>query len=134
MRKAAGSSDPDLYHLWRKRAKDHWYHVRLLSELWGETSQSREGCLHDLETALGDDHNLEVLCAEVSEDSDAFGDKGAAELFTAAARAKQQRLRARALELGERLYEPKPKELIRDFERMWDIWRAEPEELTAAAT
>ena len=48
-------------HDWRKRVKDHWYHVRLLAGLWPDVMTSFEWTLKDLETKLGDHHNLEVL-------------------------------------------------------------------------
>lgn len=127
MSKAEGSKEPVLYHEWRKRAKDHWYHVRLLSELWAGTKESRADCLHALESSLGDDHNLEVLCCELAENPDRYGGEAPVGLFVASARAKQKALRRRALELGGRLYQQKPKSFVRDFERMWHVWQKESE-------
>src|SRR5262249_38942555 len=50
-------------HEWRKRAKDLWYQLRILTELWpavlGETADQA----HDLADLLGDHHDLAVLVA-----------------------------------------------------------------------
>src|SRR6266704_228831 len=52
---------PEDFHEWRKRLKDHWYHVRLLENLWTDVMEGYEKSLKDVETWLGDDHNLVVL-------------------------------------------------------------------------
>src|SRR5665213_308452 len=57
--------DPAIWHEFRKRVKDHWYHVRLLEEVSPEAFRSREKPLNELETALGTDHNLVVLADEL---------------------------------------------------------------------
>jgi CHAD domain-containing protein len=44
----------DNYHDWRKRVKDHWYHIRLLENLWTEVFQGYEAVLKEVETCLGD--------------------------------------------------------------------------------
>jgi CHAD domain-containing protein len=125
MKLAADADDALRYHDWRKRAKDHWYHVRLLEDIWAGTHQSREESLHDLETALGDDHNLVVLSEQLSAQPDRFGGKQTVDLFLAMARKKQQELRENALRVGARLYEQEPKRFVRDFAEMWDLWHSE---------
>ena len=52
---------PENYHELRKRVKDHWYHIRLLESLWTGMMSAYEKSLKDLETWLGNDHNLAVL-------------------------------------------------------------------------
>src|SRR5581483_9455456 len=49
------------YHEWRKSAKDHWYHLRLLSGVMGRPIERREKQFDRLAETLGDDHNLVVL-------------------------------------------------------------------------
>src|SRR5262249_41582496 len=60
---ARARKDPgaQTYHELRKRVKDHWYHMRLLENLWSDVISAYEKSLKDLETWLGDDHNLAVL-------------------------------------------------------------------------
>jgi hypothetical protein len=55
------NSDDARFHTWRRRVKDHWYHMRLLEHL-NATAHARARRLTRLEAWLGDDHNL-VLCA-----------------------------------------------------------------------
>ena len=47
------------FHEWRKRAKEHWYHVQLLRDVWPEIMKPYAGILSDLSHALGDHHDLE---------------------------------------------------------------------------
>jgi len=50
---------PENYHEWRKRVKEHWYHVRLLEVTVADGGYEKS--LKELETALGEDHNLVLL-------------------------------------------------------------------------
>ncbi len=131
MRAAARTDRPEDYHEWRKRAKDHWYHVRLMESLWTEVMQAREAGLHDLETWLGDDHNLVVLCDRLRKDPDRYGGEGDVQLFTTLAHEQQNELRAKAKSLGERVYEQKPKLFVRDIEKLWDAWQNQPPAMKA---
>lgn len=131
MSEAIATTDPDLYHNWRKRTKDHWYHVRLLSPLWAGTKDSREDSLHKLESSLGEDHNLQVLAEQFRAAPAEFGGEVQVSLFVAAAAAKQACLRAEAIKLGERLYEQRPSRLLHEFQRMWGVWRDEQPENAA---
>jgi CHAD domain-containing protein len=91
-------------HEWRKRVKDHWYHVRLLQDLSGDALKDYERSLKELEDALGEDLNLSLLrerAAEVGENTAKAVDE------------EQRELRRRALEIGERLYEGKPKAVVK---------------------
>src|SRR2546425_299651 len=44
---------PENYHEWRKRLKDHWYHIRLLENVWTDVLLGYENSLKVLETWLG---------------------------------------------------------------------------------
>ena len=35
-------------------------------------------------------------------------------------------LRENAVSLGQRVYERKPRQLIRDFSKLWDAWQQQP--------
>jgi CHAD domain-containing protein len=114
------------YHEWRKRVKDHWYHVRLIESVWTEMMQAREASLHQLESCLGDDHNLVVLCDKLRVDPEKFGGGENVRLCLALAEKRQQELRENALSLGERIYERKPADFIRDVSNLWHSWQAKP--------
>ncbi len=115
---------PETFHDWRKRVKDHWYHIRLLEPAWTGATQSYERGLKALETCLGDDHNLAVLRARVETLENAPELAG----LLGAVDHRQKQLRDRALHLGERLYAQKPAEFIRHARKLWDEGLAQPEE------
>lgn len=127
MAAAQKQASPESYHEWRKRVKDHWYHVRLLESLWTEVLKARESELHDLETWLGDDHNLVVLREKLEADPDLYGGKRNVEVFTSVMEEYSRDLREKSLVLGAKVYEQKPKLLVREMAKLWDVWQNESE-------
>ncbi len=117
---------PETFHEWRKRVKDHWYQVRLLESLWTEVLQARESALKDLETWLGDDHNLVVLSEKLQAGPEQYGGERNVQVFTRLAEEYSKELREKSLSLGERVYEQKPKLLIREMSKLWDAWQHQP--------
>ncbi len=89
-------------HDWRKRVKDHWYHMRLLPAAKTGALTSREVDLRRLETLLGDAHNLHVLRGVLKPVTQA------ASLLPAVA-AQEAELHAQAFVLGEQLYKMRPR-------------------------
>jgi len=106
-----------VFHSWRKRVKDHWYHVRLLEGLDSHAA-SRARALRHLEKCLGDDHNLVLLRGKLLEDPSRFGDEKTISLVLGCAVKYQTSLRRRALKLGKRAFASKP----RVFEKTIDGW------------
>jgi CHAD domain-containing protein len=117
---------PDTHHYLRKRVKDHWYHIRLLESLWTEVMQARESTLKEIETWLGDDHNLVVLCEMIREDPDAFGRGTDHEVILPLLERRQEELREKAISFAERAYEQKPRQFVRDLSKLWADWQAQP--------
>ena len=105
-------SDID-FHEWRKRVKDHWYHVRLLQPC-DEKLAAYGKLLKNLETWLGDDHNLVVL-----HQNPLLSKNTAAQ--TLAARQRDE-LRAKSVELGRELYGVKPGKLTAMVRESWEAW------------
>jgi CHAD domain-containing protein len=101
---------PELCHEWRKRVKDHWYHLRLLESRWNPAIRARERSLKELETWLGEHHNLEVLAARLEADRRKPREAGRCRELIGE---MQRGLRAKALELGERLYREPPAEFAK---------------------
>ena len=58
---ARATPEPELLHAWRKRAKDLWYHQRLLAPAWPDVLGAQAEAAHALSELLGDDHDLAVL-------------------------------------------------------------------------
>jgi len=116
---ARHDDSPECSHEWRKRVKDHWYHVRLLEDVLRGAMADYERNLKDLETWLGDHHNLEVLYQKVAADPGAYGGEADVTRSLERMRAYQRELRRRALGLGERLYETRPREFLGRVARLW---------------
>jgi CHAD domain-containing protein len=126
MASARRHRQPEYCHEWRKRVKDHWYHLRLLESRWDVATRARERSLKELETWLGEHHNLEVLSARLA----AEGRKSKeAELCRDLIGRLQRELRRKALALGQRLY-GEPPELFR--KRLTQLWRPQRRNTAAA--
>ena len=111
------------FHAWRKRAKDHRYHLELLRDLWPAEVKARRAEVRALGDLLGDEHDLSVLRATLQGEGERFGD-GAALLLELAGR-QQAELRATIWPLGLRLYAERPGALVRRYRRYWQAWQSE---------
>ncbi len=129
MHQAQTKNRPELFHEWRKRAKEYWYHVRLLESCWTDVLTARENSLHDLETWLGDDHNIVVLLEQLQRQPERYGTAQDVDLFASLAQARQRELREQAISLGERLYEEKSKPFSKRIEGLWDAWQDQPDSM-----
>jgi CYTH domain-containing protein/CHAD domain-containing protein len=105
-------------HEWRKRAKDLWYQLRILSELWppvlGETADQA----HDLADLLGDHHDLAVLAADLQ-----ARDMVEPEAVEALIARRQEELLSGAVAIGDRLYVEKPKAFGKRINAYWKAAR-----------
>ncbi len=110
-------------HNWRKRAKDIWYHLRVVGPMAPLTLHGHADEAHRLSELLGDDHDLAVLrdaltgmAGEIPADVDP--------LFGLVDHRRDQ-LQREAVFLGRRLYAERPKAFRRRMRRYWKTWRAE---------
>lgn len=108
------------FHEWRKRAKDLWYELRLLSTTWPGPLEATAEEAHELTDLLGDHHDLAVLREDLGERNFAEGETVALE---AAIGRRQEELAAAAFPLGRRLYAERPREFSRRLRRYWRAWR-----------
>ena len=99
---ALENSTPENLHRFRKRVKEHRFHLSLLSTSEEETKRLKD--LRQLEALLGDDHNLAVLRARLDENPSLYGDPVDVSAFHALLARKQRQIQTRALPLGRRLY------------------------------
>jgi CHAD domain-containing protein len=122
---AVARSEPSAenMHAWRKRAKDLWYHLRLLRPMARDTLGGQADEAHRLSDLLGDEHDLSVLAEalrsatpEIPADVDAV--LGLIEY-------RRRELRIEAFFLGQRVYAESPKAFARRMRRYWKAWRAE---------
>jgi CHAD domain-containing protein len=120
------------FHYFRRRAKDHWYHVRLLESLWTEVMQAHEGSIKKLEQWLGDDHNLVVLREMVEDEPEKYGGEEEIRIFVSLADQEQKEMRQEAISMGQRVYEQKPRQFVTDMSKLWDAWLKQPDSMKDA--
>ncbi len=114
------------FHEWRKRVKDHWYHVRVLEHLWTDVMKGYEQTLKELEEALGEDLNLAILRDHILSNSGPQGERRAVGRVVRAIDDSRKELRHRALAIGRRVYAEKPRQFSRQMGQLWDAWRESP--------
>jgi hypothetical protein len=115
-------------HEWRKRAKDAWYHVRLLRDAAPSILRPLGDRFHDLSDALGDAHDLVVICERLQATPDRFGGQNRVEPACALAEARRADLEQRATLLGARLYAEKPKAYAARMGAYWRVWHERGDE------
>ena len=96
------------WHEWRKRAKDHLFHIRLFENVWTDELKQHESCLHELESVLGDDHNLLVLRERLRADHKRTNKDEGVKRLVEMLREHRKQLREKASSLGEIAYRRKP--------------------------
>jgi len=116
---ARADPTPERIHAWRKRAKDLWYHQRLLVPAWPAVLGAQAEEAHVLTELLGDDHDLAVLAERLAHDAPPLTPAVDAARVELRALAEQRRaeLRAAAVDLGRRLYAESPKAFSRRLAR-----------------
>ena len=118
LKTARDSGDAELWHDWRKRAKDLRYALELLRESAPAILGGMIAAASDLGTDLGDDHDLAVLLATVRGDPSLCDDATAATLEALATR-RSGELRATADADAARVYAESPKAFARRLRAYW---------------
>ncbi len=121
---AAASADPTLENLHglRKRVKDVWYQLRLVTPVCGPTIRGQAKEAHRLADLLGDDHDLGVLRETVVGESDEIASD--VEAVLALIDLRRRELQAEAFHAADRLYTEKTKAFRRRLRRAWVAGRA----------
>jgi CHAD domain-containing protein len=124
---ARATPEPDLLHAWRKRAKDLWYHQRLLAPAWPELLGAQAEQAHVLTELLGDDHDLAVLTVRLGDGAAPLASAVDAERVALLALVEQRSddLRGAANQLGTRIYAESPKAFARRVGRYLHVAVAE---------
>jgi CHAD domain-containing protein len=126
-RTVSSDPSPENFHEWRKRAKDLWYHVRLLHPVWPEQMEAMANELDELCQALGDCHDLFVLRQDVEQLES--GQASEVEMLKGLINERGAELQTAALVLGARLYAEKPAKFCTRLTRYWRAWRREKKPL-----
>lgn len=106
---------PETFHAWRKQAKYHGYHMRLLLEAWPPVLRARWNELNKLGEELGKHHNLCVFRASILKDPVSPGEKKVLMGFIKRIDKSIEQIQRESKPLGRRLFSEKPKHLARRF-------------------
>ncbi len=120
MKKASRNGIDELFHDWRKRVKDLWYHCTLLRDMCPDFLDERIAQLDELSDILGAEHDLQVLLQLMDQ---AAGDIEGIEVLRVCALREQQELRQRGFDLGKLVYAEKPAAMISELSAYWKEWR-----------
>ncbi|HUP47693.1 MAG TPA: CHAD domain-containing protein [Thermoanaerobaculia bacterium] len=116
MMEALASRSPEAFHEWRKRVKDHWYHLQILRDVYPELTKPLRAEMEALSDALGHRHDLDVLQQSVA--GNAFERKVMQQMIDRRA----AELSEVAIVIGTRVYAEKPRAIHGRFEAYWKVW------------
>ena len=123
MGRAYDEPSVEAFHDWRKRTKYLRYQLRLLRPGWPKLLKAQDRAVKELQSLLGDDHDLAVLeglLNRLRKDAPASGAEYEAErVLRAEMRRQSDLLRQRARGLGEMVYAERPKGLKRRLGAYW---------------
>ncbi|MBE0570627.1 MAG: CHAD domain-containing protein [Ignavibacteriaceae bacterium] len=112
-------------HEWRKRVKDLWYAMRILSNLWPEIMSPLVVLLGKLSDALGDANDLFLLKERIISNQSKFkDDQHTRELINFIDRRIIDLLRE-ARSIGRKVYSEDSKYFVGRMQNYFEIWRSE---------
>jgi CHAD domain-containing protein len=120
MSRAAENPSGANMHQWRKRAKDLWYHLRIVRDARPKALGDSLRWADGLADALGEHHDLTLLRDDLLQRDLPFAERPA---LVVAIAERQEELAGTAFDLGGRLYTRKPKAFRRKMRRGWRKWR-----------
>lgn len=92
------------FHQWRKQVKYHWYHLRLLHELWPSCMEAFMDKAHKLADLLGSEHDLTILHDLLKSIEQTDSNREDMEILFDLIVIQQQSLRKQARPLGIQLF------------------------------
>lgn len=119
MRTARKTRAPEDLHAWRKEAKYHLYHARLLKPIKATKIRPRIAQASALTNLLGDHQDLVDFRALLA--SGVLTERAGAALLAPAA-AEMTRLESAAFDLGRDLFGEKSRAQLRQWHRWWSNW------------
>ena len=128
-RRAMGRAhlDPsgETFHAWRRALKAHRHQVRVLEPWWPRVLDAQLEELGELDTRLGQEHDLTVLEETVLRERACFPDEHHCSRLLAELEERRERLRDQMLAPGARLFAEKPSAFRRRMHRYFDAFREE---------
>ena len=122
-RRSSIAPAPDHVHEWRKRVKDHWYHVQLLTDVWPDVMRPYGDVMASLSRTLGDLHDLDVLRALIDAQPSLFGSGAGVQRLKRVVGTRRRQLLATAIEIGSRVYAEEPRAWRTRVRGYWRSWR-----------
>lgn len=122
MKHAAKSPSGEAFHDWRKSAKYHWHHTRLLRKTAPRLTGPHRRFARELGELLGQEHDLTVLSEhlQVADGSRAIGDLA---VVQEAVIGKQEQLRQEAIKSGRELFAESPGQFADRWREYWLVWK-----------
>jgi len=112
-------------HEWRKRVKDLWYTMRILSNLWPEIMSPLVTLLGKLSDTLGDTNDMFLLKERIISNQSKFkNDQHTKELINFIDRRIIDLLRD-ARSIGRKIYSEDSKYFVGRMQNYFEIWRSE---------
>lgn len=127
--KAYETPTAERFHEWRKRVKYHWYHTRLLQNVWSRLMKSYRRSLKDLSDLLGYHHDFAVFRRTLLDQPDAFGGRRDLQVLLGLIDRRRLELEARSEPLGQRIFTEKPEHMHTRIHAYWDAWRKETRQM-----
>jgi CHAD domain-containing protein len=118
LRRVRAKPQADQFHEWRKQMKALWYQLRLVEGCYPGIRRD-VSVLRKAETWLGDDHNIVVLCEELSKDASVCD----IESLRHAASRYQCELRQQSIARASAVYRRTPEQYLRHVTSAWRAWR-----------
>jgi CHAD domain-containing protein len=121
MTSLARADDAERSHEWRKHVKHHWHHMRLLRPAGPEAAGERIRLSARLGDLLGERHDLDLFVATLAAQPRRGADAARLDLLAAKARKRAAKLEHKAGQLGERLFDEKPRRLAAKWGERWRV-------------
>jgi len=118
-KKALESGRAAAFHEWRKRAKYHWYHLRLLESRLPANVTVRLEVFDELTDKLGDAHDRSVFLEHLQAMPEFMRSAPDAQIAAAGALRERRRLRNDAIDIAEPVFGHSADEFVRILERAW---------------
>jgi CHAD domain-containing protein len=122
---AVADPEDEPMHEWRKRAKEFWYHLRLLRDAWPKVTEGWTAEAHRLTDLIGDDHDLAVLMQSITNLALDTTPVPNVDHVRSAIRERREQLQQQASVLGWRLYAEKPRPMRRRMRAYLRAWGRE---------
>ncbi|HEV3119690.1 MAG TPA: CHAD domain-containing protein [Gemmataceae bacterium] len=110
-------------HEWRKQTKYLWHQLQLLEPTCPEAMKELVERSHELTQLLGDDHDLAVLRAKVTDDSPRFAANSALDSLLELLDRRRREIQEKAFVMAEPFFSAGPKEFTCRLKHYWKAWR-----------